>query len=472
MANEVFQLNITRLSVDEILDMFLQLGDLYDSDLMRHDRTYRIDQLLAQFYGGYYDITAIMKRLTPDCTKLLQRCLFHNEERTCSEIFQFRKTQDGFCCTFNYATKGDDLLLRHGFDHKLDPLKVEYLGEDRGLVVLMDLSINDYFYPIFPITGCKVNIFNPHDYPDVSSGGVIEILVSPTRQVKVAVEAIVAYSTPNILAYSLEHRYCVFSEEMESVRSSYTYSDCIVDCRIADILRLCKCVPFFLPNRGEKYNLLINNYLISWMNSFYSKIVTVPQDFRVESKRVCDLDDVPCLTKHKYKWYSVVPNTDLYDGEIQESDEVLHCKNCYPLCNDVNYNAKMSDTYLPRAQHTSKILNGMKFENQSVLYVYFSSFGTIKLRQDVVYRWYELLGDASGIGGIFLGFSLIAVVEFAYFVGLFVLELLKGPDSSDRAKDESGRKRAAIQTIYWGELYPRTRPGVIADQRDRRRDKD
>lgn len=77
-------------------------------------------------------------------------------------------------------------------------------------------------------------------------------------------------------------------------------------------------------------------------------------------------------------------------------------------------------------------------------------------------------GDASGIGGIFVGFSLIAIVEFVYFVGLFVFEVLKGPDSSDAAEDESGRKRPPIQVIYWGELYRRTRP--TPKRRDPRRD--
>ncbi|XP_076279922.1 sodium channel protein Nach-like [Lasioglossum baleicum] len=436
MANELFQLNVTRLSADEIFKLITQLGDLYDSEITKQNREYRIDHLLAEsrdhIKSSYKDITKIMMRLTPPCSVLLTKCRFHDQDRNCSEMFTSRKTQDGFCCTFNYATIRDDISL-------LEPLKVDHMGKDGGLSVLLESFVEDYLYPIFPITGFKVTIFNPHDYPDMTSGGVIEIFVSPTTERNVEIQAIVSYSTTNVIPYSLEERHCVFPEEMVAIRASYTYSDCIVDCKVADMLSLCNCVPFFLPNR--------------------------------DSNKVCNLEDVPCLLRYKYRWSSVVPNSGLHIEVDDESENILHCNNCYPLCGDVTYTAKMMSAYIPPGYHTTKLLSNVYFKNQSVLNVYFNSFGTTKLKQDVVYRWYELLGDASGIGGIFVGFSLIAVVEFVYFVGLFVFELLKGPDSSDGVEDESGRERPTIQKIYWGELYPRSRQNVTAKRHYRIRDK-
>lgn len=78
-------------------------------------------------------------------------------------------------------------------------------------------------------------------------------------------------------------------------------------------------------------------------------------------------------------------------------------------------------------------------------------------------------GATSGICGIFVGFSLIAVVEFAYFVGLFVFELLKRPDSSGGNEKRADGKQPPIQTIYWGELYSYAR--ATKNQRDRTRGK-
>lgn len=97
----------------------------------------------------------------------------------------------------------------------------------------------------------QVTIFNPHDYPDMTSGGVIEIFVPTETQMNIELQGIVSYGTKNILRYSLKHRHCVFPEEMILAHATYTYSDCIVDCRIQNIWEICRCIPFYMPNRGE-----------------------------------------------------------------------------------------------------------------------------------------------------------------------------------------------------------------------------
>ncbi|XP_076391775.1 sodium channel protein Nach-like [Megachile rotundata] len=474
--------------------MILQLGGLYDSEFITQSQPLRIDQLLSHFYDGYYDITNVMKRLTPQCSSILSRCRFNGQERNCSDIFAFRKTQDGFCCIFNYATKGDDTLLNTEVDHRTDPIKVENLTEEGGLSVLMESFPDDYFYSILPTTGWKVTIFSPYDYPDMISGGVIDVLVSPRTHRSVELEAIMFYSTRSIISYPLDKRDCVFEDEMTFLRPFYTYSDCIVDCRIDDVWKICKCIPFYLPNR--------------------------------EGRRVCNIEDIPCLTEHKSKWFSVVPHENVYQDANYDNETIMHCYTCYPECNDISYNARMTESDLVESNRQSaKLLKGVKIEDQGMLTIYFNSFGTMRLRQDVIYRWYELLGeftelksnleiqvhrvftrihfqfeefsivslfrveviykvtvrdlsnreminspsfgikmkfllagDASGIWGIFVGFSLIAIVEFVYFIGLFVLELVKGPTSSDSNKKQVKHWQSPIQSIYWGELYSNVKP--------------
>lgn len=83
------------------------------------------------------------------------------------------------------------------------------------------------------------------------SGGVIDILVSPRTHRSVEIEAIMFYSTRSIIPYPFDKRDCVFEDEMTWLRPFYTYSDCIVDCRIEDVWKICKCVPFYLPNRSK-----------------------------------------------------------------------------------------------------------------------------------------------------------------------------------------------------------------------------
>ncbi|XP_076751975.1 sodium channel protein Nach [Xylocopa sonorina] len=438
LASEVFAANVSDLSFDEILDMISQLGDLYESQFLQQRRYYRIDQLLTLFYNGFYNITDVMKRLTPQCSSILTKCRFHDEERNCTELFAFRKTQDGFCCTFNYATKGDDTPLSNTVDHRTVPIKVQNLTKNGGLFVLLEPSLDDYFYPIFPSLGWKVTIFNPYDYPDTTSGGVIDFIVSPRMHQSIQLEAIQYFSKRSIIPYPLAKRNCVFADEMVSLRAFYTYSDCIVDCKIENMWKTCGCVPFYLPNR--------------------------------RSRRVCNLEDLPCLSQHKSRWFSVVPHEHLYDGDGMHGADILHCYDCYPECREVKYTAKQSAVTLEPNYDIVRLLGDTEIKDQAVLSVYFNKFGATRLRQDVIFLWYEHMGDASGICGIFVGFSLIVLVEFAYFVGLFLLELSSGPPPpSDANENRVEPKQTQIQTIYWGELYSNERS--TKNRRDRGRGK-
>ena len=37
----------------------------------------------------------------PSCSEFLRKCWWRGEERNCSDLFDVRKTDDGFCCSFN-----------------------------------------------------------------------------------------------------------------------------------------------------------------------------------------------------------------------------------------------------------------------------------------------------------------------------------------------------------------------------------
>lgn len=98
-------------------------------------------------------------------------------------------------------------------------------------------------------------MFNPTDYPDVSSGGVTEVLAMPLTETYIDVTATSFFSTNIIKSFSVNQRNCIFSEEIHTEHTYgkiYTYSDCIVDCKIHDMQKLCNCRPFYIPRRGEK----------------------------------------------------------------------------------------------------------------------------------------------------------------------------------------------------------------------------
>lgn len=135
----------------------------------------------------------------------------------------------------------------------------------------------------------QVTIFNPHDYPDMTSGGVIDFLVSPMKHRSVELEAIVFYSTRNIIPYPLEKRDCVFQDEMTSFNMFYTYSDCIVDCKIDEIWNTCKCVPFFLPNRSKNRQWFVLSKLKKYFTLVHFREKINLHNFYIFSFHICSV---------------------------------------------------------------------------------------------------------------------------------------------------------------------------------------
>jgi len=94
-------------------------------------------------------------------------------------------------------------------------------------------------------------VFNPGDYPDTPSGGLIEKLVPQRTEVFFRLEATSVYAVPNVINFERKQRGCLFASELSALfASSYSYSDCLVNCRTKSIHILCECLPFYLPFRG------------------------------------------------------------------------------------------------------------------------------------------------------------------------------------------------------------------------------
>ena len=60
---------------------------------------------------GLSEITRIMAQVLPSCSDLLPKCFWHGKLQNCSKIFQLRKTNDGFCCTFNALRLSENIDL-------------------------------------------------------------------------------------------------------------------------------------------------------------------------------------------------------------------------------------------------------------------------------------------------------------------------------------------------------------------------
>lgn len=199
-----------------------------------------------------------------------------------------------------------------------------------GLTVLLNLSSDDYFYPLKKFVGATALIFDPDDFADAEAGGVREVQIEPFQEVRITVSMKTQIADELVQRYSVEKRGCMFANDLiDEYKGNYSYSDCLLKCKLRSVLALCRCKP--------------NN---------------VPTDFadiKVDEIAFCSLVNVPCLNKYRIKWQTYRPR-ELIKGLEQEIEDSLNCEVCYPLCS--------SNTYM--VDSTSSRLN-FYFDNKEAI---------------------------------------------------------------------------------------------------------
>jgi amiloride-sensitive sodium channel len=106
----------------------------------------------------------------------------------------------------------------------------------------------------------------------------------------------------SLKSYSPNQRGCYFSDEKKlHFFKAYTRNHCYLECFANYVLENCGCVAFYMP--------------------------------RNSSTKICGLENGPCLHKCNFKWPL---NDEMADGKTP-------CE-CYPTCNDIEYNVQEIDT--------------------------------------------------------------------------------------------------------------------------------
>ncbi|KAG6464572.1 hypothetical protein O3G_MSEX014609 [Manduca sexta] len=101
----------------------------------------------------------------------------------------------------------------------------------------------------------------------------------------------------------------------EKFGEMYSYSACLVNCRMNSMKSLCKCTPYYMPSDAHE--------------------------------RVCTIHDLQCLNKYKEKLTYIYPvnalDSDGMDWELQNS---LYCPDCLPDCELTHHRVQSFKTSL------------------------------------------------------------------------------------------------------------------------------
>ncbi|XP_035890616.1 pickpocket protein 28-like [Anopheles stephensi] len=393
-ARQLAEKDTERRNVSYFLEQIVLLGKLYDFDYENLHQMTKFQEFLdlndVSNGTGMYNALETLTKLSPRCEDMLLRCFWKSIELPCmlrNDMVEVRRTQYGFCCTFNF--------IGHTEDNEIHPPSyfLDVTGPEMGLVLLLNGSSNDYFYNLFNNIGFNLQIFNPNEVPDSTAGGVNEQFVHLGTETFIRVDAITINSEPDVLRYSRQKRQCVFRNELLKYGANYGRSNCVAACRLRSVLALCECVPFYMPTAGAAAS---------------SKSITT-----------CNLQHIACLNKYKIKWSTVITDIVRIPGLEKEMEESLYCPECLPSCSDSKYQITASELPLIRSRRDGfSITAGIEnVADVAVVRIFFGQPETWMYKQNVAYYWFEIFSNFGGMFGIMAGMSLITLTEVVYFVG-------------------------------------------------------
>lgn len=125
---------------------------------------------------------------------------------------------------------------------------------------MLNSTRSDYYFSTADHIGFYVNILNAYEFPDVTLGGMTQLIVEENRRAYFRVVPITVRSKSSVEQYSPRQRGCLFPHELsDQYGEHYNLVHCLLKCKIRKVDDLCRCMPFFLPkNFPGKISARIN----------------------------------------------------------------------------------------------------------------------------------------------------------------------------------------------------------------------
>ncbi|XP_053678217.1 uncharacterized protein LOC128728576 [Anopheles nili] len=176
--------------------------------------------------------------------------------------------------------------------------------------------------------------------------------------------ALEIFTSRNARELSVSQRQCRFTHEGDVLMFSpvYSYNLCRIECRMRFAFKLCGCVPHFYRPVGK-------------------------HNFRY---RICDFEGLRCLGQRSEEMIT-----------LRSKRSTIEC-NCVPNCDDSNF---FVQAYRSREWFLGANLQwGL------------TDYPKMQLNRDIIFGLSDVFVYIGGLGGFFLGCSLITFAEFVFFL--------------------------------------------------------
>ncbi|XP_055590905.1 pickpocket protein 28-like [Uranotaenia lowii] len=350
------------------------------------------------------DCVKLMRRLAIPPHEIFILCRWRNKAFNCFEEFSITLTDVGICFTFNSAAEKDimrvDQLipnqrymsaarssnnwsLEEGYPQGASihtyPRRVIGAGITSGLSILLKSNISDFDYLCGnSFQGFRALLHMPTEYPLLINQ---HFRIPLEHETTVAVLPQVIITSESVQSYQPKRRKCFFDHEryLRFFRV-YTQSNCEHECLANFTIRRCGCVAFYMP--------------------------------RAPGVRICGLGLKKCYQDAMIELLEMEAN--LY-GRSQRF--VKECS-CLPGCTSILYNTEISQASFDWTKVItieSKLGKALEGTQLAHLQVFFKDSRLRPIERNELYGSTDLIANCGGLLGLFMGVSLLSLMEIMYF---------------------------------------------------------
>ncbi|XP_055843608.1 pickpocket protein 28-like isoform X2 [Episyrphus balteatus] len=360
-----------------------------------------LDQRLAIAYSS--DLIKAMLTVAPTLNETLSECLFKKYsdgvEQTCNALFDTILTNEGICFTFNSLKSNyyrPELLkvrkadfigtrfendkeikwdLENGYDPKANedafPYRALDAGDLQSLVVTLADRIEDkqeicrnY------VQGFKIAVHTPGEDIQILSNNYINVPLDQSVSITITPKVV---TSDDLRHYTPEERQCYYQNEPYlRYFKVYTQANCELEWLTNATLLECGCVKFAMPrNASHLVCGYESDYCVDLITS-YSRTLTFRKEKDMELKHSCYEKDYAQVLKTKVDPFA-----------------------------SFKYNFS-----------TTRI---------SQISIHFNDHQFNGLKRSELYSTTDLIANCGGLLGLFMGVSILSMVEFVYFFTLRIL---------------------------------------------------
>ncbi|XP_077285587.1 pickpocket protein 28-like isoform X2 [Arctopsyche grandis] len=388
----------------------------------------------------------LLKNVAPQFEEMMWHCKWKSKIENCSKIFSPVMTEEGLCFSFNmldaeelfrkemmhkeyhyldHGRKSEGWTLDRGYPKNLPldtyPVRGTGSGAKAGLVILLRAYNYDLDYLCRgPVQGFKILLHSPTEVPRVSQQ---YFRVPLSQEVIAAIKPNMMTTSEGLKDYDPERRQCFFPYERKlKFFKVYTQRNCELECLTNYTMLQCSCVTFSMP--------------------------------RDPSMPICSAGSVKCaadaqdelLTQEIVSGLSETKPDSEEDAETKELREGLQniakqC-NCLPACTSINYDVEVSQADF----NWQKLFIAFKANfselpdvNMARMVLFFKESQFITSRRSELYGQTDFLANCGGLLGLFLGFSILSLIEIVYFITLRAFCNLKSKISGKKTKSQDHR---------------------------------